>query len=242
MSELGSMRPEDRKTIEEYLRRYEDQTLKALESHSNAFGQALLAAYLLFPADILLHNACHPERYRIPLMIALYLYMTYNMKVLGSLVKDVIETVEKIRVLHSGIPLKLIHWNSSRIKLASPLGPLQWVSIRIARKIAASAAVWSFWIWVLVGLVLLALILLFLLFPLVGVLSGCPLWSMIAVLLPAYYGARLCFRFPRPLVYLIRKSIQANARRFRVRGRFMEFYGWLSDRFDDDPSEDGPAQ
>jgi len=48
MSELGSMRPEDRKTIEEYLRRYEDQTLKALESHSNAFGQALLAAYLLF--------------------------------------------------------------------------------------------------------------------------------------------------------------------------------------------------
>lgn len=234
---------DERKLVEEYRRRYEDQTLRAMESHSNAFGQALLAAYLLFPANILLYKAENKAAYQLPLMLALYVYMTYTMKVLGSLVKDVTRNAERLRSLHGGTAaalageLKLIHLHSSRIKLASPLGPLQWASIATAEQVATTMNHWSFWLWVIAGLAVLLLILGFLLFPLAGVLWAYPAWSLAALGVPGYYGARLCFRFPRYLVKLIRSNIRANAGRLRLRERFMKVYSWLSEWFDQGDEE-----
>jgi hypothetical protein len=235
---------DERRLVEEYRRRYEDQTLRAMESHSNTFGQALLAAYLLFPAEILLDKAENKELYQLPLMLALYVYMTYTMKVLGSLVKDVTRNAERLHRLHAGTSaaaagdLKLIHLYSSRIKLASPLGPLQWASIVTARKVAMTMNHWSFWLWVIAGLTVLLLMLGFLLFPLAGVLRKCPVWIHLAALgAPAYYGARLCFRFPRYLVGLIRSNIRANAGGLRLRERFMKVYSWLSEWFDQGEEE-----
>lgn len=234
----------DKKVSEDYLRRYEDQTLKAMENHSNAFGQALIVAYLLFPARAFLE---HRPVYQLPLIIALYAAMTYNMMVLGSLAKDVVNNAQRIRMLHvpsgasNSSSLKLIKLDSSRIKLAGPLGPLQWASLYFARKIADSATSWTFWPWLIAGFLLLSLILIFLLFPLAGFLINVAKkpWGLIAILFPSYYGTRLCFRFARPLIYQIRYNILASADSFQLKKRFVDLYTALSEWFDRDKPEDG---
>ncbi|MBL8174455.1 MAG: hypothetical protein JNK48_07290 [Bryobacterales bacterium] len=233
---------------EDYLRRYEDQTLKAMENHSTAFGQALVAAYLLYPAELLLKDACNPSRFQIPLMLALYAYMTYNMRVLRSLVKDVHQTPGRIRELHNraqihfDTPLRLIYPESNRIRLASPLGPLQWASLRIAGKVSKSAHRATFWPWVMLSLFVLLCCLVLLLYPLGGLLwelRGLASLSVVAVVFPAVVAVKLFFRFVRPLIEEIKDKREKRPERLPwSEEKFTGLFVGMSDRIESGDAEE----
>jgi hypothetical protein len=215
MEHQAAPAPSGGKTWEDYRLRYEDQSLKAFESHCAAAGNTVLVAYLLWkaPASLKLPEG---ELWGVALMAAAYAYLTYNVHVVGSLAKRLYKNADRIKGRKP--TARVLQADSTRLLQPGPLGPLQLVVTRIAKHIARKKprpVPFVFLIGLLIAVVLLVIGLM--LAPLaLKTWELTPLWpghlrivlQIIVLSGPLYQVTRLFFRFCRP--YILELSAHAR--------------------------------
>lgn len=232
------------KSAEEYLLRREDQTLSAFQSHTATVGNTLLAAYILWILPTAEVQEKSKELFQdkqllqLLLMCAVYMHITYNIYVIGSLTKRLYYHATKIAQNPNA---KILKADSTRLLQPGPLGILQWASVRTAKSIAnrKSGRV-LFLLRFTGGMCVVALMVTLLLAPLIGtVFAYSNRWTVAfaAALIPSFQGIRLFFRYSRPYVFEIRGQAGAILR---------PAFEWFSDFFDrrsiwDDDPEDLPS-
>lgn len=208
-----------KKAEEEYRRRYEDQSLKAFESHSTAAGNTLLAAYLIWLAPGQLKLPDEPGLQSV-LMAAAYAYLTYNVCVIGKLIKRLYRNAESLRRLQQS-SVKFLEADSHRLLLAGPLGPFQLTVTRFARYVANKRPGPLRFALLFAGLVaVVALIAGLILAPLARrawaltatwPLSGRILLEILVLAAPIFQVTGLLFRFCRPYMAQLQKDAKSHA-------------------------------